>query len=193
MMLANNYEMQVYECMVKKSIHNDYNLIIPDIVIASYETLEEYFDGEAFCETKFIVVFDYEDCVVNSSMILTRPLRYNSLKACAYITTNIDAEALNLTVKSLFCGMFMVQKSIINIFRKQTVLADTFAVSGTSKRQLTDQERSVICYITKGKCNREIAQNMYLSEGRVKNIVSGVQRKLELKKSNYVGYLCSAK
>jgi len=182
MALSNNQEIQVYECLVKKSIDNDYSLIAPDIVITSHEVLDKYYNEEAFCDAKLIVVFDYDDFIVNSNLILTRALSHNSLKACAYITTNIESEALKLTVKSLFCGMCIVQKSIMDsLFHKQTVIEDTLAVPGKSnKLRLTEQERNVIHYIAKGKCNREIAQNLYLSEGRVKNIVSGVLKKLEL-------------
>lgn len=61
-------------------------------------------------------------------------------------------------------------------------MTEVAAVSSAPKEfRLTEQERMVIKHIISGKCNREIAHNMFLGEGRVKNIVSSVLKKLELK------------
>lgn len=47
-------------------------------------------------------------------------------------------------------------------------------------RDLTPQEMQVLGLIAEGKTNREIAQNLFLSEGTVRNYVSSVLAKLEL-------------
>jgi DNA-binding NarL/FixJ family response regulator len=47
--------------------------------------------------------------------------------------------------------------------------------------QLTDRELEVLQLISQGKSNREIAQTLYLTEGTVKNYVSQILARLELR------------
>lgn len=46
--------------------------------------------------------------------------------------------------------------------------------------QLTDQERRVLALVAEGKTNREIAQDLHLGEGTVRNYVSNILSKLGL-------------
>lgn len=46
--------------------------------------------------------------------------------------------------------------------------------------ELTDQEKHVLSLIAEGKTNRQIAQDLYLSEGTVRNYVSSVLSKLDV-------------
>lgn len=45
---------------------------------------------------------------------------------------------------------------------------------------LTAQEMQVLSLIAEGRTNREIAEALYLSEGTVRNYVSGILSKLEV-------------
>ncbi|NMC28686.1 MAG: response regulator transcription factor [Pelolinea sp.] len=45
---------------------------------------------------------------------------------------------------------------------------------------LTDREKEVLMLISHGKSNAEIAENLYLSEGTVRNYVSSILEKLEV-------------
>ncbi|WP_204829745.1 response regulator transcription factor, partial [Olsenella sp. CU969] len=46
---------------------------------------------------------------------------------------------------------------------------------------LTDRERSVLALVAEGLDNREVAGRLYLSEGTVRNHVSAILRKKELR------------
>ena len=46
--------------------------------------------------------------------------------------------------------------------------------------ELTNQEKQVLAQITAGKTNREIAKQLFLSEGTVRNYVSSILAKLEV-------------
>lgn len=46
---------------------------------------------------------------------------------------------------------------------------------------LSDREREIIGYIVEGKNNRVISRILYLSEGRVKNLITGIFKKLGVK------------
>ncbi len=50
----------------------------------------------------------------------------------------------------------------------------------TAFHELTSQEMHVLALIAEGKTNREIAQALYLSEGTVRNYVSGILSKLQV-------------
>ncbi len=50
----------------------------------------------------------------------------------------------------------------------------------TAFNELTTQEMHVLALIAEGKTNREIAQALYLSEGTVRNYVSGILSKLQV-------------
>lgn len=48
-------------------------------------------------------------------------------------------------------------------------------------RGITDKERGIIELVAKGLSNREIAETLYLSEGTVRNYLSAILEKLELR------------
>jgi len=50
-----------------------------------------------------------------------------------------------------------------------------------AERGITDKERSIIELVAKGLSNREIAETLYLSEGTVRNYLSVILEKLELR------------
>ena len=50
----------------------------------------------------------------------------------------------------------------------------------TAFSQLTEQERRVLALVAEGKTNREIAKNLFLGEGTVRNYVSNILSKLGL-------------
>jgi len=51
----------------------------------------------------------------------------------------------------------------------------------TINNLLNDTEKEIIKYIVYSKNNREIAQILHLSEGRVRNIITRIFRKLDVK------------
>lgn len=46
---------------------------------------------------------------------------------------------------------------------------------------LTDRELEIIRLIGEGKSNKEIAETLFLTQGTVKNYISGILQKLELR------------
>lgn len=181
-MLGSSHD--IHECLAgeKEHIRKASDFILPEIIIISYEAFEKiYMDIELFT-SKFVVVFnDFESNIEEVSYIQTRQMRINLPAVYAYITTNIDLEAFNAVIRSILNDMCTIQKNIIDSFiQHETSHATSAASNKPRKFQLTEQERIVINHITNGKCNKEIARNLFLSEGRVKNIVSSVLKKLEL-------------
>ena len=58
------------------------------------------------------------------------------------------------------------------------VLSRLKADRGLSEGALTDRERQILELIAQGRTNREIGQVLYLAEGTVRNLVSGILAKL---------------
>lgn len=50
-----------------------------------------------------------------------------------------------------------------------------------AERGITDKERGIVELVAKGLSNREIAETLYLSEGTVRNYLSVILEKLELR------------
>lgn len=181
-MLGNSHD--IHECLTgeKEYIRKASDLILPEIIILSYEAFEKIFIDIKLYSTKFVVVFDdFESNIEEVSYIQTKQMRINLPAVYAYVTQNIDSGAFNAVIRSILNDMCTIQKNIIDGFIQHETLLAISAVSDIPRKsQLTEQERIVINHITSGKCNKEIARNMFLSEGRVKNIVSNVLKKLEL-------------
>lgn len=74
--------------------------------------------------------------------------------------------------KSLFISTFKK-----DIFNKEELLAS----NSIKNIFLTEKERQIIKLIVYGKSNKEIAKEIELSEGRVRNIISEILTKFEVK------------
>lgn len=64
---------------------------------------------------------------------------------------------------------------------KEALEGNLIIPSGVVLPNLTDREKEILCLITKGKSNTEISKELYLSAFTVKNYVSKILEKLEVK------------
>lgn len=105
--------------------------------------------------------------------------------ADGYILKDIKPEELRFTVKNMVKGLSIIHQNVFQTLLKKVTIIDNAAaetgVSGGIHIKLTDQELAIIQQIVFGKNNREIATEIYLSEGRVRNIITGILEKLQLK------------
>ncbi len=103
--------------------------------------------------------------------------------ADGYILKDIKPNDLFRTIKSTVAGLsIMNESSLSGIMRQLNAGRDSQPSRKTiPDHDLTEREKSVLRLIVDGKDNREIANILFLSEGRVRNIVSGILQKLELR------------
>ncbi|UJF34491.1 response regulator [Paenibacillus hexagrammi] len=100
-----------------------------------------------------------------------------------YILKDISPDELIMAVKSAVTGLSIMHKDAlkgivehVNLYKQTSFLSeDKVALP------LTEREINIIRHIVEGKENREIAKSLFVSEGTIKNTISGILKKLEVR------------
>lgn len=103
--------------------------------------------------------------------------------ANGYVLKTINSEDLILTIKSTVRGLSVMHQEAFTGFarymksdkKKESSVRQPWEVN------LTKRELEIIHQVIEGKENREIAKSLFISEGTVKNTLSGILKKLNLK------------
>lgn len=112
---------------------------------------------------------------------------YDALKfgASGYLLKGIALEELYRAIKTVYDGQAMINPDIaskvLKLFYKMANGSTGTIVDERHSDTLTQTEWKVIREIEKGRSNREIAQALCLSEGTVRNYISTILDKLELR------------
>ncbi len=103
--------------------------------------------------------------------------------ANGYMLKDVHPEALIMSVKGAAFGLGIMQEEALFSFTAHVNACTALSLKQPRKLdvKLTEREISIIRYIIEGKENREIAKCIYLSEGTVKNTISGLLKKLDLR------------
>ncbi|MCO1601644.1 response regulator transcription factor [Desulfosporosinus nitroreducens] len=107
--------------------------------------------------------------------------------ANGYILKNVGTEELMLAIKSTFHGLQIMHKDVFrpesfNRFPKEKVKIQTNKVTiNAIDVMITDREMEVIRMIVEGKDNKEISASMFIAGGTVKNTITTIISKLQLK------------
>jgi DNA-binding NarL/FixJ family response regulator len=109
--------------------------------------------------------------------------------ASGYLLKNIPVEDLAQAIRLVERGIYQLEPSIVNKLMGALVAPNRLATS-TSKPEiktdptmtdLSEREREVLRLIARGATNREIANHLIISEGTVKNHVSNILSRLNLR------------
>jgi len=97
---------------------------------------------------------------------------HQSLQAGAsgYLLKSDDIKKQKLTIQSVYAGLPIISEEALNSFRDIK-----------KENCLTSRENDILEFIANGLSNKEIADQLYLSEGTVRNNVSIILDKLELR------------
>ena len=114
--------------------------------------------------------------------------------ASGYSLKDITAEELAMTVRTAARGQMLLQPDIASKafsalaparsatpapnFSAASTSAPTYIDSTTNIEQLTEREREILALVARGASNRQVAENLYLTEGTVKNHMSNILSKL---------------
>lgn len=100
-----------------------------------------------------------------------------------YILKDLEPAELIAIIKNTMRGLRVIHQNVFNAIIKQIAPSNPrLPMAGETKPgiKLTDKEKTIINLVVKGKSNREIADIIALSEGRVKNIITEILAKFDL-------------
>ena len=106
--------------------------------------------------------------------------------ADGYILKEMEDEKVIASVKSVYAGISVFGGGVYRTMRKRMEEGGSTAKreqagEETEETGLTARELDVVKLVAQGYDNKEIAANLYLAEGTVRNQISRILEKLELK------------
>jgi two-component system response regulator DevR len=124
-------------------------------------------------ETKLIMLTSYADDEAIISSIMAG--------ASAYLLKQTRGQQLADAVEAVARGDSLLdQKVLQRVIDQMRNMASQ--PKAEKQNELTEQEQKILALIAEGKTNREIAAEIYLSDKTVKNYVSSILSKLNLKR-----------
>jgi len=93
--------------------------------------------------------------------------------ANGFLLKDVDLEKLNLAISALASGEYLFEPQILS--GAPSLLAD----SSAQLEPLSDTEKQVLRFAAAGFSNKDIANNMHLAEGTIKNYVSKILEKTQ--------------
>jgi DNA-binding NarL/FixJ family response regulator len=112
---------------------------------------------------------------------------YNALKfgASGYLLKGVSVPELSNAIRTVVSGGAMINSDIVakvvKLFSKMAKHNFAVKVEERAVQELTRTERKVVIQVGRGLSNKEIAERLNLSEGTVRNNLSAVLSKLELR------------
>ena len=132
---------------------------------------------EGYPDIKIIILttFDDDEQVFNA-------LKYG---ASGYLLKGISMDSLVEAINTVYQGQAMINPDIaskvLRFFSKLAVNNENIYVPSENIKTITKNEWVIIEEVSKGKSNKEIAKDLNFSEGTVRNYLSIILDKLELR------------
>lgn len=131
------------------------------------------------CQVLMLTTFDDEESIVKAL----------AAGASGYLLKNIPVEDLAQAIRLVQRGIYQLEPSIVNKLMGALVAPNRFAATAAKTEvkadlavtDLSEREREVLRLIARGATNREIANHLIISEGTVKNHVSNILSRLNLR------------
>ena len=105
----------------------------------------------------------------------------------AYLPKTITADELELSIRAVMMEMPIIHPKAFESILEKLSNSSCF-ICGRMKKDFSNKkifllprEREIIKLMVVGKSNKEIAETLYLSEGRIRNIITTIYKKLAVK------------
>jgi DNA-binding NarL/FixJ family response regulator len=150
------------------------NELEPDVIVMDIRLT----DGSGIDACREIVRTHPDIKVIMLTSFAEDDLLFNAISAGAtgYVLKQVGNDDLLRAIETVAQGGALLDPSVtgqVLAKLRDSTRSEAFA-------NLTDQELKVLALITQGKTNKEIAANLYLGEGTVRNYVSNILDKLGL-------------
>lgn len=112
---------------------------------------------------------------------------YNALKfgASGYLLKGVSMDELENAIKTVYRGQAMINPDIatkvLKLFSRMAKADYTIPVGDKGVEELTKTEWKIISQVATGATNKEIAEALSLSDGTVRNYLSTILGKLDLR------------
>lgn len=112
---------------------------------------------------------------------------YNALKngASGYLLKGVSMDDLTKAIDTVFSGQAMINPDVatkvVRLFSKMAQADYVISVGEQGIHELTKTEWKIIAQVERGASNKEIADHLSLSEGTVRNYLSIILNKMELR------------
>ncbi len=148
---------------------NELDVIVMDIRLS---------DGSGIDACREIVKAHPQVKVIMLTSYAEDDLLFNAISAGAvgYVLKQVGNDDLLRAIEAIARGDALLDPSVTG----QVLAKLRNATRSEAFANLTDQELRVLALIAQGKTNKEIAANLYLGEGTVRNYVSNILDKLGL-------------
>ncbi|HLY25761.1 MAG TPA: response regulator transcription factor [Aggregatilineales bacterium] len=123
------------------------------------------------CQVLMLTTFDDEEYVLEA-------LRAG---ACGYLLKDIPAHDLARAILAAHQGIYQLDPAVASKVVNALKAKGELHVQAAAIEALTQREIEVLRLIAKGATNREIAEELVISEGTVKNHISNILSSLELR------------
>lgn len=156
---------------------------IPDVILMDIRmpkmdgTVSTKLVKEKYPQIKVIILttFDDDDFIFSA-------LKYG---ASGYILKGVSPDELHQAIMTVYGGGSMLNPEIatkvVSLFSEMAQIEREIDVNRAGAQSITEAEWRVIQQVGRGLSNKEISQKLFLSEGTVRNHLSHILAKLDLR------------
>jgi two-component system response regulator DevR len=158
----------------------------PDVVLLDIRLP----DGTGFEACRQILAKSPDTRVLILTSVIDDNLVYEAMGSGAhgYLLKEINAQGLSQAIIDVAGGKFILDPAVttrvLNLVRNGVPQNE-----GDKLAQLSAQERRVLALVAEGKTNKEIAEQMELSDKTVKNYLSNIFEKLQISRRSQAAVL----
>ena len=108
---------------------------------------------------------------------------YDALRsgAIGYLLKDLPSENLVTAIREAMAGVVSMQPEVMRSLLSWTPRVEARSQHRELKERLTPREWEILGLMAEGLVNKEIAGKLYISEGTVKNYISAIYEKLEVR------------